>query len=107
MGASAQGCRIGTVDISNCYWNDIGTHAAYFSAVMDRLKGNGERVFIHPEAMVNRSVIMEGQVVVEADARIEQGTCIKNCLALPGAELKQNTQYENCIIGPDYMLRIR
>ena len=104
MAATAKGYRIGTVDISAYDWNDIGTPTAYFSAAMDNLRSTGKAVYVHPSANVSRSATMEGEVIIERYAIVEQGVSIKNCLVLPGAELIKNRHYENSIVGPDYVL---
>ncbi len=106
LSAANAGHSIGTVDISHYYWNDIGTPAAYFSAVMQSLKLDGKKSFIHPSATVGCLVEMEGAVVIEAGCIIDSKVSLKNCLILPGAELKKNPYFENCIVGPGYVYKL-
>lgn len=104
MAAVASGFRIGTFDVSGSYWKDIGTPPAYAAAVIDRMRSEGETVFIHPSAEGCRNARIDGYVIVEEQCRLPEGVSTRNCLVLPETRLNENTHYENCIIGPDFAI---
>ncbi len=106
MAAIGSGRRIGTSDVSGCYWSDIGTPSAYASAVIERMRSEGETVFIHPSAEGCENVEMDGYVIIGEDCMIATGVSMKNCIALPGARLDEDTSYDNCIVGPDFTITL-
>jgi aminoglycoside/choline kinase family phosphotransferase/dTDP-glucose pyrophosphorylase len=59
------GYKVGTFDVSGCYWNDIGRPATYAQAVLNELKKNGETVYIHPSVKSCKDFEMDGYVVIE------------------------------------------
>jgi NDP-sugar pyrophosphorylase family protein len=102
--AANSGYKIGTVDISSCYWNDIGTPQAYFAAVMDNLRKTDKSLFVHPSADVKPGVVLRGLVSIEADCRINSGVWLEDCIVLPGVTLQASERYQNCIIGPGFIV---
>ncbi len=103
MKAAASGCRIGTMDVTGAYWADLGTPAAYASAVFDVLLTAGETVYFHPESSGCSDAVIDGHNVLEKGCCIGRGVSLINCIVLPGSIVARDT-YENCIIGPDFVL---
>ncbi|MGD0282098.1 MAG: phosphotransferase [Dissulfurispiraceae bacterium] len=101
--AAASGCTIGTMDVTGAYWADIGTPAAYASAVFDSLRADGETVYFHPESGGCSEARIDGHNVVEKGCSIGPGASLRNCIVLPGGVAVRGA-YENCIIGPDFAL---
>ncbi|MEW6674440.1 MAG: sugar phosphate nucleotidyltransferase [Nitrospirota bacterium] len=110
LNAVAAGYKIGTLDVSSCYWKDIGTPSAYASAVIDALRADGETVYIHPSINRCRDINMKGYVVVEKNNRLPKNVSLRNCVILPESKIDQMAQgaapsiYENCILGPDFKI---
>ncbi|MEW6408750.1 MAG: phosphotransferase, partial [Nitrospirota bacterium] len=105
--AVASGYRIGTIDVSGCYWRDIGTPRGYANSVIDVLKKEGERVYIHPTAEGCKDAEFNGYVVIEEGSILDKGTSLRNCIILPETHLKGESRYEDCIIGQDYRIELR
>ncbi len=101
--AAAAGCRTGTMDVTGSYWADLGTPAAYASAVINALRGDGENLYFHAEAAGCAAALFNGYNSVEKGCSIKQGVSLRNCIVLPDSMPGQGT-YENCIIGPDFVL---
>jgi NDP-sugar pyrophosphorylase family protein/aminoglycoside/choline kinase family phosphotransferase len=99
--AVASGQRIGTLDVSGCYWSDIGTPPAYAAAVVRRMRMEGETIYIHPTARGCHQSEMDGYVVMEEKSAVKRGVTVRNCILLPGATLNENAFCQNGIIGPD------
>lgn len=114
MKAISAGFQIGTVDVSGCYWIDIGNPSSYARAVFDELRKNGETVYIHPSVSWCRDVEFDGYTVIEKQNTyssfplrensspevIDKKTplkniALKNCILLPGpgflSHLQDNT----------------
>jgi len=96
------GFKVGTLDVTGCYWNDIGTPASYAYAVINELRMNGETVYIHPSISSCKYVEMDGYVVLEKDCILGEGSSLRNCIILPGGRGERNSHYENCILGPGF-----
>ena len=105
MRALASGKKIGTVDFSGCLWSDIGTPAAYFSAVQEALKKSGETLYVHSSADCSKAEI-EGYAAFEKGCVIGSGTYLKNCVVLPDAQVSDGSSIEDAVVGPDYILRL-
>jgi len=99
-----EGYKIATLDVSGCYWSDIGTPASYAKAIIDELGKNGEMVYIHSSANWCRNVELDGYVVIEKTSNppqppfskgglggfpgenfLNRGISLRNCIVLPGA----------------------
>lgn len=128
LNALAAGHKIGTADVSGCYWNDIGTPASYASAIIDALRADGETVYIHPSAKGCRNVEMDGYLIIEKGNILDKGISLRNCIVLPSSLPRvtnnppsppfSNTspfppftkggigglQFKNCILGPDFKI---
>lgn len=114
--ALKEGYRIGTLDVSGSYWNDIGNADSYAASVFHALRHEGETVYVHPSVKGCERVDLQGYIVIENDCKIEKGVALKNCIVLPGSvipssdkggELGKDVPFlENCIIGPDFMITL-
>ncbi len=105
--ALSTGHRIGTYDVSGCYWTDIGTPSAYASAVFHQLKADGETVYIHPSINRSENVGMQGHVVIEEGCEVQGDVTLNNCILLSGCNVEARRAgplRKNCIIGPDYQI---
>lgn len=121
--AISKGYKIGTLDVTGCYWNDIGSPISYARAVINELRNNGETVYIHPSVEVCKNVEFDGYVIVEEGVTFDKGVFLRNCILLPGAEFKREVHnanspstpftsslskrgyrevYENCILGQGF-----
>jgi NDP-sugar pyrophosphorylase family protein/aminoglycoside/choline kinase family phosphotransferase len=132
LNALAKEFKIGTFDVSGCYWKDIGTPVSYAKAVIDELKKNGEMVYIHPSVDWCKYVELDGYVVVENENVLNKAISLRNCIVLPGstAETRKGhltppipplprggikgvkllprgivgEVFENCILGPGFKI---
>jgi len=99
--AAAAGHKVQTFDITGCLWTDVGIPATYASAILDALKLNGEMVYCSPEARCG-AIDIDSYLVLEAGCEVANGSCLRNCIVLPGAKVFGT--HENRIIGPDYTI---
>ncbi len=83
--AIKSGHKIGTFDVTGCYWSDIGTPASYASTIINELRQNGEYVYIHPSIEICRHVELDGYVVVEEGTSLDKGVSLRNCILLTSA----------------------
>jgi NDP-sugar pyrophosphorylase family protein/aminoglycoside/choline kinase family phosphotransferase len=104
LAAVSSNKRIGALDVSGCYWSDMGTPSAYAAAVTGRLRSEGETVYIHPSARGCGRTEMDGYVVMEEKTAAGRGAAMRNCILLPGSDLNENVAVENCIIGPGFKI---
>jgi NDP-sugar pyrophosphorylase family protein/aminoglycoside/choline kinase family phosphotransferase len=111
--AVESGHKIGTFDVTGCYWSDIGTPASYASTIINALRQNGEYVYIHPSIEICRHVELDGYVVAEEDTSLDKGVSLRNCILLPGSTppippltkgSKGRLSIENCILGPGFKI---
>jgi NDP-sugar pyrophosphorylase family protein/aminoglycoside/choline kinase family phosphotransferase len=98
------GYKICTLDVSGCYWKDIGTPASYAKTVINELKKIGEVVYIHPSVQGCSSIELDGYVVVEKESILNENISLRNCIMLPGSRTEKNSHYENCILGPGFKI---
>lgn len=101
--ALSTGRRIGTMDVSGCYWSDIGTPASYASAVFDSLKANGEMIYIDPLSKGGDNAEMNGYVVMEKGSMLDAGASLRNSILLPGSRAGTSV-IENCILSPGFRI---
>jgi NDP-sugar pyrophosphorylase family protein/aminoglycoside/choline kinase family phosphotransferase len=128
--ALSAGYRIGTMDVSGCYWTDIGTPASYAKAVIRELRENGETVYIHQSVKGCMHAELDGYVVIEKDSVLNQGVTLRNCISLPGTTIgktstdesspecfltlfwgtrddaSEKKAFEHCILGPDFIVKL-
>ena len=101
------GYKIGTIDVSGCYWRDIGTPVSYGRAVIEELRKNGETIYIHPSINWCRKIELNGYMVIEEESNlplppfnkggmggfynkntVNQGISLRNCIILPDTKIK-------------------
>jgi len=97
--AIAMGYKIGTLDVSGCYWTDIGTPASYAKAVIRRLRKNGEMIYIDQDIKWCHHAEMDGYVVIEKESSCDRVSILKNCIILPGTNIGI---YDGEGAGPKY-----
>jgi NDP-sugar pyrophosphorylase family protein/aminoglycoside/choline kinase family phosphotransferase len=104
--AVQHGYKIGTLDVTGCYWSDIGTPVSYVKAVINELRKNAEMVWIHPSVIGCKNIEMDGYVVIEEvsnppsppfskggkggffGANIPHKVIsLRNCIMLPGTKI--------------------
>ena len=100
------GHKIGTVDVTGCYWSDIGRPASYAKAVIDQLKDNGETIFIAPSVDKCENVVLDGYVVIENNSVLDQGISLNNSIVLPGSHVIGDSNYANCVLGPGFKINL-
>lgn len=103
--ALSSGQRVGTVDFTGSLWSDIGTPDAYYRAVMDELRREGETVYIHPSITCQDITI--SNAVIERDCTVAGPAVIKNAMVLPDAKIISGDYIENQIAGPDFRIEIK
>lgn len=102
--AVKSGYRVGTFDVSGCYWNDIGKTITYAQAILNELRKNGETVYVHPTVKSCKKAELDGYVVIEEKSIINKGAFLKNCIVLPGSKVEGKSRYENCILGQGFKI---
>lgn len=102
LAAARAGHAVTAMDFTGSYWSDVGTPATYAAAILDTLQMIGESVYCSPGALVGGKVQVDGHVVIERDAIVEDGSSLRNCLVLPGARVAGRC--ENSVIGTDYRI---
>ena len=119
--AAGDGQRVGVYQSKGRRWYDIGTPEAYASAVFERLRDEGEMLYIHRSSNV-ATLDLKGYGVVERGCDISGKVMFKNCILLPGSEISSASgvdrglpeleerggtlQVENCIIGPGFLVKL-
>jgi NDP-sugar pyrophosphorylase family protein/aminoglycoside/choline kinase family phosphotransferase len=101
IAASKAGRKVRAMDFTGDYWNDVGDPATYARGVLDALRESGETVYLSSTARCGRLDI-DGYVVLESSSEVRDGSRVRNCILLPGADASGS--HENRIIGPDYVI---
>src|SRR5438046_613338 len=101
IAASKAGRKVRAMDVTGCYWNDVGDPTTYARSVLDALREDGETIYLSPAARCPRLDI-DGYVVLESGSQARDGSRLRNCIVLPGADASGH--HENSIIGPDYVI---
>src|SRR4030066_683921 len=83
------GYKVGTFDVSGCFWRDIGTPTTYASTVINELRKNGESIYVHPSIEICRQVELDGYVVAEEGVFLDEGSSFRNCILLPGSTIEK------------------
>ena len=102
----ACGHRVDTFDVTGCSWSDIGSPAAYVSANILALRNDGEAAHIVSSTLGCDEVELDGSIVIGKGVTLGKESSLKNCIVLPNGRIESNTNYSNCIIGPDYIVPI-
>jgi NDP-sugar pyrophosphorylase family protein/aminoglycoside/choline kinase family phosphotransferase len=100
--AQKAGHRIGTYDISDTFWSDIGTPEAYAKALFDLLRKEGEMVYFNSASCGCATSHYDGYVVIEKGANIS-GANISNSIVLNDCNI-QGQDLHNMIVYPGGML---
>jgi NDP-sugar pyrophosphorylase family protein/aminoglycoside/choline kinase family phosphotransferase len=103
VAASKAGYKVRAMDFTGCAWNDIGTPVSYARAVLDALRSCGETIHISPSSQCG-NIEIGGYVVMESGSMVNDGATVKNCIIMPGANIRH--RHENCILGPDYVVSL-
>lgn len=101
------GEKIGTLDFTGCFWEDMGTPAAYASVVWRMLRADGERAYFDPAAKGCNHAALMGMAAVEAGANITGPVTLDHAIVLPGANVGGGEIIANSIAGPDYRIAIQ
>lgn len=104
--AVSQGFTVGTVDATGCRWNDIGTPISYAQALRDVLRDHGERLHIGQRVKGCGTSHFHGWGVIEDGVSLGDGASLKDCVVLPGAEVRPGMRLADCIIGPDFEITL-
>ncbi|MHB8882353.1 MAG: phosphotransferase [Thermodesulfovibrionales bacterium] len=106
LSSASTGKKIGTLDVTGCYWSDIGNPSAYTDAVFAALRSEGESIYIDPSADCGRLDI-GALTVIEKDCIFEGPASISRSILLPGTVVKEKAVLKDCIMaGPDLILNI-
>ncbi|TMB47643.1 MAG: nucleotidyl transferase [Chloroflexi bacterium] len=95
--------------ISDGYWEDVGSHAAYVKANFDCLEGKvkvqipgdrvGESVWIHEDAEVERGARVDGPALICSGAKVRAGSWINGpCVIGPYTTVDSGVKISNSII---------
>jgi len=103
VAASKAGHKIRAMDFTGCYWNDVGDPTTYARGILDALREDGEAVYRSSAARCGCGEL-DGYVVMESGSQIRNGTRLRNCIVMPGADASGH--HENAIIGPDYVISL-
>jgi len=104
--ALTSGFNVGTFNVTGCRWTDIGTAEAFSSLVFSLLKEDGEVLYIHPEIDC-RGADLGARTVIEKGCIIEKRASVRSSILLPGAKVREGSQIENAIVGPDYTISLK
>ncbi len=128
--ALSYGYKIGTMDVTGCYWTDIGTPSSYAQAVIHEMRKNGESIYIHQSTKGCADAELDGYVVIEKNCLLNQGVTLRNCISLQGTTTGKTSDdeaspecfltlfwgspdkaserriYQNCIVGPDFRVNL-
>ncbi len=113
--AVSSGRKIGTMDVTGCYWSDIGAPLSYARTVVHMLRKNGETVYIHPSVDWCKGIELDGYIALEkngnppAPSFNKEGNdardiFLRNCIVLPDADFSSSHFFENCILGPAFKI---
>ncbi len=105
LAAAKAGYKVKALDFTGCYWNDIGTPQAYASAIINALRTDGETVYIHPSMGCCTDIEIDGYIAIEKGCVLDDVSSFRNCIVLEGSRT-EGKKYENCIIGPDFEIRL-
>ncbi|MFA4919137.1 MAG: phosphotransferase [Thermodesulfovibrionales bacterium] len=97
--AVSSGQKIGTMNVTGCYWSDIGAPLSYARTVFSELRKNGETVYFHPSVNWCNRIGMDGYIVIEKQEQPPQPPLIKE--GMKGTNLiKGGIRLRNCIVLP-------
>ena len=116
--AVSSGQKIGTMNVTGCYWSDIGTPLSYARTVFSELRKNGETVYIHPSVDWCKGIELDGYIVIEKNSNPpapsfnKEGNdardiSLRNCIILPDTNFSSPHSFENCILGPGFKIDLK
>jgi NDP-sugar pyrophosphorylase family protein len=116
--AVSSGQKIGTMNVTGCYWSDIGTPLSYARTVFSELRKNGETVYIHPSIDCCKGIELNGYIVVENNSNPPapffnkkgndaRDISLRNCIILPDANFSSAHSFENCILGSGFKIDLK
>ena len=104
--AVASGAKIGSMDVTGAAWKDLGRPEFFAEAVWEKLRSQGERVFIHKKSSGCKYVTFQGMTAIETAADVTGPVTLENSILLPGASVNGTEKKKNRIIGPGYSIQI-
>ncbi len=90
------------------YWADLGTPKQYLKSIQDLSEGKVKLDLlptVSKEAKISPEARLEGFNEIGANAVIEKGAKIKNCVIWDKVSIGENSELENCIIGPNSVIK--
>ncbi len=105
--AVKEGYKIGTFDVSGCFWSDTGTPSSFARTVFELLRREGEMVYAARDICDGKDVHANGYVVIEEGAKVRKDIYLRDCILLPRCLTESGHKYENAIIGPDYLIHLK
>lgn len=93
-----RGEKLGAVVLDEGYWWDLGSRSAYLAAHQDMSQQAGTPAAISPMAQIAEGATLHGLNVIGAEAVIDAGARLENCILWPGAHITSDADLKNCII---------
>lgn len=106
--AMRSGEEIGGLLVRDGLWMDLGTPRSYLEAhrlLADPLNRSGYLsnsewpIMIHPEALVESGVTLEGIVSVGPGAVVRSGAVLKDSVIWPGSVIESKAHLDGCIVS--------
>jgi NDP-sugar pyrophosphorylase family protein/aminoglycoside/choline kinase family phosphotransferase len=118
LNAVSAGHGIGTMDVTGCYWSDIGTPLSYARTVFSELRKNGETVYVHPSVDWCKGIGLDGYIAIEKnnhsptlsfnkEGNNVRDISLRNCIILPDTDFSSPHSFENCILGPGFKIDLK
>jgi mannose-1-phosphate guanylyltransferase len=81
----------------NAYWLDIGSPRALFKASRDRINGD---FVTNPTSLIDSTATLIGGTSVGANATIQAGVILENCIVSEGAVVAEGAHLSRCFVAP-------
>jgi mannose-1-phosphate guanylyltransferase len=81
----------------NAYWLDIGSPRALFKASRDRIQGD---FVTNPTSLIDSTATLIGGTSVGANATIQAGVILENCIVSEGAVVAEGAHLSRCFVAP-------
>ncbi len=98
LDALNKGKKVLAYDVSDAYWADLGTPDNYARAVFDKMREEGEYLFISKRVNQLSKVFFDGFFVIDGNPLIEEGASFRNVVIIGDCYVK-GERYENCIVS--------
>ena len=92
--------RVGTYDIGKAQLLDLGNINTYAEGAFLCL-GENERYLAEP-LKTPWDLNLRGNCIIETDVEIGRKVSLDNCILLPGAQVSDNEELKNMVIGADF-----